>query len=213
MTKARKDLPIAICFVGAEGVGKTTLARQTHDRLHRSGWNLRPMVTEVARAVGTKLELKIAAMRTDVDLVNRYQEEIFLTQFEEEQRRRFVGYVADRTLADNLCYRAEYGTDLAPMIHRHRRIIEEYLPHLRRALIFHVTPQRSIYESAAQADGVRAVVPWEGVVRIDAMLKILLKIWNVVDNVHYIQTANAAERSEQIGAVVGSWLRATPSPR
>jgi hypothetical protein len=199
-----KDLPIAVYFVGAEGTGKTTLARMTDAMLRRNGFKLKSMIAEVARAVQARREMDIAAMRAKVSEVNSYQREVFRRQYASERKRGFMGYVADRSLIDNLCYQAEYGTALADLLDAERAALEDYLPRLRASVVFHVTPQRVIYESSKQVDGVRAVVGYDGMLRIDAMLKLLLKLHRV--RVHLVQSALASERDDQVRAVLSDRL-------
>lgn len=81
-----KDLPIAVYFVGAEGTGKTTLARLTDVMLRRNGFKLKSMIAEVARAVQARREMDIAAMRAKVSEVNSYQQDAGQSQADEFYR-------------------------------------------------------------------------------------------------------------------------------
>ena len=61
-----------IYFVGAHSTGKTTMARWVRDR-----YGL-PMIAEVARGVLSEMEAQLDSLRTNVDLVNHYQTEVYL---------------------------------------------------------------------------------------------------------------------------------------
>ena len=76
-----------IYFVGSHATGKTTMTRwvsQTYGL---------PMITEVARAVLAELETRLETLRTDIDLVNRYQTLVFERQIEVE-RQHTGGFAA-----------------------------------------------------------------------------------------------------------------------
>ena len=60
-----------IYLVGAHSTGKTTLARWVRDRFGM------PMISEVARGVLAEMEAQLDALRSDVELVNRYQRQVF----------------------------------------------------------------------------------------------------------------------------------------
>ncbi|MHC4378576.1 MAG: AAA family ATPase, partial [Planctomycetota bacterium] len=60
-----------IYLVGAHSTGKTTLARWVRDRFGL------PMISEVARGVLAEMEAQLDALRSDVELVNRYQRQVF----------------------------------------------------------------------------------------------------------------------------------------
>ncbi len=189
-----KSIPFAILCVGAEGVGKTALARELDRRLRSLGYNLHPLLNEAARSVLTEAEIKIPAMRINPDLTDTYQRAVFDRQLSEEKRRVFAGYVADRSLADNLAYLAEHGLAIADLIEDQAQVIEEYKKTLRRQLVFHVTPSREIYDQADLKDGVRAVGSWDSIVRIDAIVKFILRSWRCP--VNYVTMANMSERIE-----------------
>ena len=93
---ADTTLPFAVLFVGAEGQGKTTLARDTDARLRGRGVRLQEMIHEVARDVLVRMNTDLATLRASDALTNEYQEQVFLRQFEEEKKRGFRNYVTDR---------------------------------------------------------------------------------------------------------------------
>ena len=76
------QVPQRIYLVGAHATGKTTLARWIRDRYHV------PMIAEVARGVLAEMEARLETLRTDVDLVDRYQRQVFERQIEAASRLR-----------------------------------------------------------------------------------------------------------------------------
>ncbi|HIE70962.1 MAG TPA: hypothetical protein EYP98_12750 [Planctomycetes bacterium] len=70
--------PLRIYLVGAHATGKTTLARWIRDRYHI------PMIAEVARGVLAEMEEQLQTLRTDIDLVDRYQAAVFTRQIDAE---------------------------------------------------------------------------------------------------------------------------------
>ncbi|MBM3972478.1 MAG: hypothetical protein FJ301_00030 [Planctomycetes bacterium] len=154
-----------IYLVGAHATGKTTLARWVRDH-----YGL-PMIAEVARGVLAEMEAKLETLRTDIELVNRYQYEVFRRQVDAEHA---IGgsFVSDRAFC-NLAYAAHHSTILAD-IFRDRKL-GEYMNWVRQGIVFFVRPHREL----VVADGVRAGLDWEEVVRIDGMVKLLLEVFGV----------------------------------
>ena len=99
------QVPQRIYLVGAHATGKTTLARWIRDR-----YGL-PMISEVARGVLAEMEANLASLRTDVDLVSRYQAQVFERQIEAEERAGDA-YVSDRAFC-NLAYAAQHSDLMA----------------------------------------------------------------------------------------------------
>ena len=66
--------PKRIYLVGAHSTGKTTLARWIRDR-----YGL-PMISEVARGVLAEMEDQLENIRSDLDVVDRYQRQVFERQ-------------------------------------------------------------------------------------------------------------------------------------
>lgn len=158
-------VPTRVYLVGAHSTGKTTLARWVRDH-----YGL-PMISEVARGVLAEMEARLDALRTDVELVNRYQREVFERQIaaEEEQDGSFV---SDRAFC-NLAYAAQHSTILADIARDER--LAEYMETVRTGLVFYLRPHRELLAE----DGVRAGVAWEEVLRIDGMVKLLLEMFGV----------------------------------
>jgi nicotinamide riboside kinase len=152
-------------MVGAHATGKTTLARWVRDHYGV------PMIAEVARGVLAEMEARLDTLRTDIELVNRYQREVFQRQIEAE--RKVDGpFVSDRAFC-NLAYAAHHSTILGEVF-RDRRLAD-YMNWVREGLVFFLRPHRELIV----ADGVRAGLEWEEVVRIDGMVKLLLEVFDV----------------------------------
>ncbi|MBX3464070.1 MAG: ATP-binding protein [Planctomycetes bacterium] len=154
-----------IYMVGAHATGKTTLARWVRDHYGV------PMIAEVARGVLAEMEARLDTLRTDIELVNRYQREVFHRQIEAEQK--VTGpFVSDRAFC-NLAYAAHHSTILGEVF-RDRRLAD-YMDWVRQGIVFFLRPHREL----VVADGVRAGLEWEEVVRIDGMVKLLLEVFDV----------------------------------
>jgi nicotinamide riboside kinase len=154
-----------IYLVGAHATGKTTLARWIRDRYRV------PMIAEVARGVLAEMEERLDTLRTDIDLVDRYQAAVFTRQIDAE--RAVDGpFVSDRAFC-NLAYAAHHSSILARIFRDPR--LEEYMQWVRGGLVFFLRPHRELLAE----DGVRAGVEWEEVVRIDGMVKLLLEQFDV----------------------------------
>ncbi|MBL8748372.1 MAG: ATP-binding protein [Planctomycetes bacterium] len=157
--------PLRIYMVGAHATGKTTLARWVRDRYGV------PMIAEVARGVLAEMEARLDTLRTDIDLVNRYQREVFQRQIEGEQKIQGP-FVSDRAFC-NLAYAAHHSTILGDVF-RDRRLAD-YMGWVRQGIVFFLRPHREL----VVADGVRAGLEWEEVLRIDGMVKLLLEVFDV----------------------------------
>jgi predicted ATPase len=152
-------------MVGAHATGKTTLARWVRDR-----YGL-PMIAEVARGVLAEMEAQLDTLRTDIALVNRYQREVFHRQIEAEHKVEGP-FVSDRAFC-NLAYAAHHSTILGEVF-RDRRLAD-YMAWVQKGIVFFLRPHREL----VTADGVRAGLEWEEVVRIDGMVKLLLEVFDV----------------------------------
>jgi hypothetical protein len=109
------------------------------------------MISEVARGVLAEMEAQLDALRSNLDLVDRYQQEVFERQLEAEERQG-DSFVSDRAFC-NLAYAAHHSRILA-------RIASD--PRLERYMA-----------------SVRAGLAWEEVLRIDGMVKLLLEMFGV----------------------------------
>ena len=166
--------PVRIYLVGAHATGKTTLARWIRDH-----YGL-PMISEVARGVLSEMEARLDSLRTDVELVSHYQAQVFERQIEAEAAHS-GSFVSDRAFC-NLAYAAHHSTILAEVFGDPR--LERYMTSVRRGVVFFLRPHKELLV----ADGVRAGVQWEEVLRIDGMVKFMLEMFAVP----YIPVASLA---------------------
>lgn len=176
-----------IYFIGSHSSGKTTLARYVSSK-----YNL-PMLTEVARTVLSEKELSLDSLRTDLEIVNSYQNVVFQRQFEEEKKQK--NFVSDRSF-DNLAYMAQHSTVLAKSMQSPE--LATYVDNLRKndVILFFIRPSRATMKN----DGVRESLNWDGVIAIDAMVKLLLEMWNL--NYISVNTDSIQERARLIDAVM-----------
>ncbi len=157
--------PLRIYLVGAHATGKTTLARWVRD-----AYGL-PMISEVARGVLAEMEAQLAGIRTNIELIDRYQAEVFERQIEAEAAQS-GSFVSDRAFC-NLAYAAHHATILGQIAGDAR--LARYMQSVRAGLVFFLRPHRELVIE----DGVRAGLAWEEVVRIDGMVKLLLEMFRV----------------------------------
>lgn len=178
-----------VYFIGAHSTGKTTCARYVVEN-----YSL-PMITEVARAVLSEKELHLDSLRTNVDLVNSYQEAIFHRQLQEESDKK-DNFVSDRSF-DCLAYAAQHTTILSELMGS--KDLKAYIDSLRApgVFIFFVRPSKA----TLKADGVRESLTWDGVVAIDAMVKFMLQMWDLP--YFQINMDNMQERTRFIDSVLG----------
>ena len=157
--------PTRIYLVGAHSTGKTTLARWIRDR-----YGL-PMISEVARGVLAEMEQQLDSLRSNLDIVDRYQSEVFERQLIAEGERE-GSFVSDRAFC-NLAYAAHHATVLSRLATDPR--LAGYMESVRGGLVFFVRPHRELVAD----DGVRESTGWDEVVRIDGMVKLMLEMFAV----------------------------------
>jgi hypothetical protein len=153
-----------------------------------------PMITEAARTILSEKELNIDSLRYNLDIVDDYQSSIFKRQLEEENK--FSNFVSDRSLLDCLAYTAQHARCLSNLINSPE--LPAYIESLRdpNSVIFYVRPSKA----TLKADGVREAISWDGVVAIDAMIKVFLQMWNL--KYFQINTDNMQERVNLIDSVL-----------
>lgn len=154
-----------IYLVGAHSTGKTTLARWIRDNYGLA------LISEVARTVLAEMEERIESLRSDIEVVNRYQSEVFRRQIAAE-RQHEGAFVSDRAFC-NLAYAAQHSTILSDIAGDHE--LRNYMEHVREGLVFFVRPHRELMAE----DGVREDPDWDEVVRIDGMVKLMLEMFAV----------------------------------
>ena len=176
-----------IYFVGSHSTGKTTCARYVSEQYHV------PMITEVARMILSEKELHLDSLRTNLDLVDDYQTQIFFRQMDEESKHS--NFVSDRSF-DCLSYAAQHSRILPKLLASSE--LKAYLDILRHpeSFIFFVRPSKA----TLKADGVRESLTWESITSIDAMVKLFLKIWDL--RYFQIDTDNMQERVHQINSIL-----------
>lgn len=150
-----------VYVAGAHCSGKTTLCRYISEE-----YNL-PLITETARTVLAQLEISIEKLRTDIMTVDSFQETIFHKQIDIEKSHK-NGFVSDRAI-DILAYTAEHSSNLQFIMAS--SYFKEYVEWLREGVIFFLRPHKSLLVE----DGVRETPDWEGIIRIDGMVKFLLE--------------------------------------
>jgi nicotinamide riboside kinase len=157
--------PTRIYLVGAHATGKTTLARWIRDHYGI------PMISEVARGVLAEMEAQLDSLRSNLELVDRYQLTVFERQLEAEAQQTGP-FVSDRAFC-NLAYAGHHATILGQIAGDPRLL--GYMQSVREGLVFFLRPHKELVID----DGVRAGLAWEEVVRIDGMVKLLLEMFRV----------------------------------
>tara|TARA_R110002072_G_scaffold100429_2_gene221089 strand:- start:12865 stop:13695 length:831 start_codon:yes stop_codon:yes gene_type:complete len=186
--------PLRIYLVGAHATGKTTLARWIRDRYQV------PMIAEVARGVLAEMEERLETLRTDIDLVDRYQAAVFTRQIDAESAVN-GSFVSDRAFC-NLAYAAHHSGILGRIFRDPR--LEQYMAWVKRGLVFFLRPHQELLVD----DGVRAGVEWEEVIRIDGMVKLLLEQFDVpyipVASLSMQERVRLVERVLQLAGLPGA---------
>jgi nicotinamide riboside kinase len=175
-----------VYFSGAHSTGKSSLSRFTSKK-----YNL-PMLFETARIVLAEQELKIDTLRCDIDVADKYQQDVFDRQLAEEQKYSY--FVSDRSLIDVLAYSGNH-TCILPKLMKSPALLE-YVENLRNQFIFLVSPSKA----TLSADGVRESLNWDGVVSIHAQIKLLYEMFDL--RYFQIDTDNMQERVKLIIAVL-----------
>lgn len=177
-----------IYFSGCHGSGKSTLTRYVSKK-----YNL-PMISEAARMVLSEKELQIDTLRYDMDTVDDYQSQVFDRQLKEESKHE--EFVADRSLIDCLAYSANHSRVFSSLIRS--KELEQHLPTLNapNSIVFFVKPSKATFK----ADGVREALNWDGVVAIDAQIKLLYEMFNL--KYFQINTDSMQERIKIIDNVI-----------
>lgn len=181
-----------VYIAGAHSVGKSTLSRYIADNYKL------PMVTEVARQVLSERELAINSLRTNLDVVDSYQTEVFERQILEEEK--YSSFVSDRTF-DNLAYAVQHSRIFSKLIKLPK--FEKYLESLKRsdAFVFFVRPSKE----TLREDGVRETLNWDGIVAIDAMIKLMIEMWEIP--YFQINTPNMQERVRLMDNVLSRYQK------
>jgi len=155
-----------IYLVGSHSTGKTTLARWVSQRYKL------PMLPEAARMILSEMEASLDSLRTDLDLVNTYQEKVFKKQLEMEYVLK-GGFVSDRAF-DNIAYAAEHSNVTNSLVTSVE--FQGYMKWIKEeGKVFFLRPHQELLKN----DGVREKVIWESVIRIDGMIKLMLEMYSI----------------------------------
>lgn len=183
--------PLRVYLVGAHSTGKTTLASWVRDH-----YGL-PMISEVARGVLAEMEAQLDQIRSNLDVVNRYQGEVFERQLRAEEEQE-GGFVSDRAFC-NLAYAAQHSLIL-PDLFQDRRL-RAYMDSVSRGVVYFLRPHRELLAE----DGVREAASWEAVLRIDGMVKLMLEMFGIpyipVDCLSMQERVRLVERTLQLAGV------------
>lgn len=176
-----------IYLVGAHSTGKTTLARWIRD-----AYGL-PMIAEVARGVLAEMEEQLDQIRSNLEVVDRYQALVFQRQLEAEDQLGGA-FVSDRAFC-NLAYAGHHSLILSELAGDPR--LRDYMERVKSGIVFFLRPHKELLAT----DGVRAGVAWEEVLRIDGMVKMMLEMFGVP----YIPVATLSmqERVRLVQSVLG----------
>lgn len=176
---------IYIC--GGHSCGKSTIARYISEKYKI------PMIKEVARMILSEKELHLDTLRTNLDVVDSYQEQVFLRQFEEEAK--IESFVSDRSF-DNLAYMAQHSRILNKYINDKNLL--DYIDSLKKddVIMFFIRPSKA----TMKADGVRESLNWDSIIAIDSMIKFLLEMFGL--SYVSINTDSMQERIRIVESVI-----------
>jgi predicted ATPase len=178
-----------VYFSGAHSSGKSTLARYASQQYKL------PLLPEVARTILSEQELQIDTLRSDIDVADKYQTDVFYRQMQEE--KKYDNFVADRSAIDCLTYSFQHTRVGHKLISD--PMFKDYLEAFKhqKPIVFFVRPSHATLKS----DGVRESLSWDGVVAIDAMLKLLLELFEI--KYFHINTDNMQERIKIVNNIIG----------
>lgn len=176
-----------IYLSAAHSCGKTTLCRYISKK-----YNL-PMIAECARMVLSEKELQINTLRYDLDVADDYQESVFYRQLLEE--KKYDSFVSDRSF-DCLAYSANHARIFSKLFNLPE--FKTYIESLKNkdVVIFFIRPSKATLAN----DGVRETINWDGIVSIDAQIKMLLEMFNL--RYFQINTDSMQERVRLIDSVI-----------
>jgi nicotinamide riboside kinase len=177
-----------VYFSGGMSLGKSTVARHIAKHYKMN------FISETARMILSEQELQIDSLRCNLDVADKFQEDVFHRQLEEE--KKYKEFVSDRSVLDILAYSAQYSRIL-PKLLKHQDLTE-YLDMLkaRNSFVFFVRPTKA----TLKADGVREILNWDAIVSIDGMIKLLLEQHEI--KYFTINTENMQERIREVTSVL-----------
>ena len=176
-----------IYFTGSHATGKTTLARYVSEHYHL------PLLPEVARMILSEKELHLDSLRTNLNVVDDYQTQIFFKQIEQESKHE--NFVSDRSF-DCLAYTAQHSRVFPTLMKSIE--LEKYIEFLKspESIMFFVRPSKA----TVKEDGVREHLTWDGIIAVDAMIKLLFETFGL--RYFQISTDNMQERVRLIDSVI-----------
>jgi nicotinamide riboside kinase len=177
-----------VYFVGAHSSGKSTIARYVSENYKLS------LITEVARMILSEQELQVDALRSSLDVANKYQEQVFYRQLLEESK--YTDFVSDRSAIDSLAYSAQHTNILSVLLKTEE--LGKYVNSLNNkdVIMFFVQPSKATLKD----DGVRESLNWDGIISINAQIKLLLEMFGL--KYFQINTENMQERVKLIDSVL-----------
>lgn len=177
-----------IYLSGAHAVGKSTLARYIANKYRLE------LLPEAARIVLSEMELSIDILRSDIDILNKYQEAVFNKQLALEANK--IKFISDRSLIDAISYSIMHSTISQKLLDDERTT--KYINNLKDSIIFFVRPSRATLKD----DGTREFPHWDGVIAIDSIIKTLFEINNI--KYYPINTDSIQERVRIIDQVLSN---------
>jgi nicotinamide riboside kinase len=176
-----------VYFIGSHSTGKTTMARYVSKK-----YGL-PLLNEISRTVMAEMEIPMEALRADMETVDTYQKNIFKRQIDAEEGRD--DFVSDRSFC-NLAYACNHANVFKELFEDPR--LHQYVDGLREndVVMFFIRPCRETMVN----DGMRERVEWDGIVRIDAMVKMMLEMWGL--RYFQVSTPSMQERVRLVDAVM-----------
>jgi predicted ATPase len=177
-----------IYFTGSHATGKSTLARHVSQT-----YNL-PLLTEVARQILSEEELQMDSLRNNLNIVDDYQLKIFQRQI--EQDNKYTNFVSDRCIIDVLAYSAQHSRILPKLLKNN--VLTQCITNLkeRNCFIFFVRPTKATMKE----DGVREHLSWDGIIAIDAMIKLLVEMFEI--KIFSINSDSIQERIKLVDAIL-----------
>lgn len=178
-----------VYFIGAHSTGKTTCARYVSQKYQL------PMISETARMVLSEQELQIDSLRYDLDVVDKYQRQVFNRQLTEEQKYT-SSFVSDRSILDILVYSAQHSRILPELLARPET--SPYIADLKLPEVFILFVRPS--KGTLTQDGVRESINWNGIIAIDAQIKFLLEMFEL--KYFQVDAESMQERTRLIDSVL-----------
>jgi len=176
-----------VYLTGSHSSGKSSLAKYISEKYKLN------FISECARKILSEKELQVDSLRSNIDIVDDYQSEVFHRQLLEESKH--TSFVSDRSAIDCLAYSSQHTRIFSKLINSLE--FKNYLPTLqdKNSIIFFVRPCKATLKS----DGVRETINWDAITAIDAQIKLLYEMFNI--RYFQINTESIQERIKLITSV------------